>query len=118
MTTLSPFRICLPPSSMSRVALRRMWASGVCQRMVSETIEGIRPWSALSLSYWSRFSFKARMEPVMVLRVVSLPPTISRIRFPRYSMRSMFRVDSPWASIEIRSLRGGAFTRSFHRFMK
>ena len=25
----------------------------------------------------------------MELRVVSLPPTISRIRFPRYSIRSM-----------------------------
>ena len=33
-------------------------------------------------------------------------------------MRSMSRVDSPCASMEIRSPFGGAFTRSFHRFMK
>ena len=62
-----------------------MWASGVCQRMVSDTIEGIRPGLARSLSYWSGFWFSARTEPVMVLRVVSLPPTISRTTFPRYS---------------------------------
>ncbi len=54
----------------------------------------------------------------MVLRVVSLPPTISRIRFPRYSIGSMFRVASAWAIIEIRSPFGSAFTRSFQRFTK
>ena len=33
-------------------------------------------------------------------------------------MRSMFRVASPWASIEIRSPVGGALTRSFHSSVK
>ena len=42
MTTLSPFAICLPASSVSRVAVRRMCASGVCQRMISLTMFGIR----------------------------------------------------------------------------
>ncbi len=79
--------------------------------MVSETMLGIRPGLARSLANWSGFWLSARMLPEMVLRVVSLPPTISRIRFPRYSMRSMFLVDSPCASIEIRSFWGGALIR-------
>ena len=44
--------------------------------------------------------------PEIELRVVSLPPTISRIRLPRNSFGGMFRVDGEWASIEIRSLPG------------
>ena len=52
------------------------------------------------------------------LRVVSLPPTISRMTLPRYSRALMFRVASPCASMEIRSRRGSALTRSFHSFMK
>ena len=54
----------------------------------------------------------------MVLRVVSLPPTISRIRLPRKFFGSMSRVASPWAIIEIRSLFGGWLMRSFHSLPK
>ena len=39
-----------PLAHMARVATRAMCASGVCQRMVSDTIEGIRP--GLSRSFW------------------------------------------------------------------
>ena len=38
ITTLSPFLICLPPSSVSLSAVRRMCASGVCQRIISGTM--------------------------------------------------------------------------------
>ena len=86
--------------------------------MVSETMLGISDGFSRRMRFWSGFWCSAKTEPEIEFRVVSLPPTISRIRFPRYSMRSMFRVASPWASIEIRSGCGGAFTRSFHRFMK
>ena len=95
-----------------------MWASGVCQRMVSDTMPGISAGSARSLSYWSGFWFSARTLPVMVLRVVSLPPTISRMTLPRNSRGVMSRVASPCASIEIRSPVGGALTRSFHSLPK
>jgi hypothetical protein len=54
----------------------------------------------------------------MLLRVVSLPPTISSTRLPMYSSGVMLRVAGPWASMLTRSLRGGAFTRSFHSFVK
>ena len=37
ITTLSPALIGLPPSSVSRDAVRRMWITGVCQRMISDT---------------------------------------------------------------------------------
>jgi len=55
MITLSPARICLPSKSMSLSAVRRMWASGVCQRMISGTMFGISERSAFSLSYWSGY---------------------------------------------------------------
>ena len=38
MATLSPLRIVLPPSSVSSSAVRRMWITGVCQRMISGTM--------------------------------------------------------------------------------
>ena len=59
MATRSPSLITLPPTSMSASAVRAMWAKGVCQRIVSDTIEGMRPWSARNLSYWSRFRFSS-----------------------------------------------------------
>ena len=56
--------------------------------------------------------------PVIELRVVSLPPTISRIRLPRYSCGGMFLVLSPCASIEMRSGFGGAAARWFQSSLK
>ena len=58
------------------------------------------------------------MLPDMVLRVVSLPPTISRIRLPRKFFGSMSRVASPCAIIDSRSFFGGWFIRSFQSFAK
>ncbi len=95
-----------------------MCASGVCQRIVSETIEGISDGSARSLAYWSGNLLRAKTLPEIVLRVVSLPPIVSRMTFPRYSNWFMPRVAGPCASIEIRSPPGGAFTRSFQRLRK
>ena len=43
ITTLSPFLIGLPPISASSSAVRRMWMTGVCQRMISDTKPGISP---------------------------------------------------------------------------
>src|SRR5690606_11654369 len=77
ITTLSPLRIFFPPSSVSTRAVRRICDSGVCQRMISETILPIRPGSAFSFSHSFEFWPSARTPPVMELRVVSLPPTIS-----------------------------------------
>mgnify|MGYP003694458663 CR=1 FL=1 len=54
----------------------------------------------------------------MVLRVVSLPPTISRMMLPIRLSGSMCRVASLCAIIDSRSLRGGALTRSFQSLEK
>ncbi|MEJ0065170.1 MAG: hypothetical protein WDM85_06750 [Caulobacteraceae bacterium] len=54
------------------------------------------------------------MLPEMVLRVVSLPPTISSTTLPRYSSTEMSLVCGLCASMEIRSLAGGALTRCSH----
>ena len=54
----------------------------------------------------------------MVLRVVSLPPTVSSTTFPKYSRGVMFRVTGLCASIEIRSPVGGALTFLFQSSVK
>jgi hypothetical protein len=54
----------------------------------------------------------------MELRVVSLPPTVSRTTLPRKLEGVISRVAGECASIEIRSLLGSAFTRSFHSPVK
>ena len=54
----------------------------------------------------------------MVFRVVSLPPTISRMTFPWKVMKSMSRVAGLCAIIEIRSMPGSALTRSSHSPLK
>ena len=59
MATRSPALMALPPSWMSSVAVRDMCASGVCQRMVSDTIEVISEGSARSLAYSPGFLFRA-----------------------------------------------------------
>ena len=118
MITLSPSRIVCPPSSVSQVAVRRMCASGVCQRTISGTIESTSAGLARSFAHSSGWRDSASRPPVMELRVVSLPPTISSTRLPMYSRGDMFRVEAPWASIDTRSVRGGALTRSFHSRVK
>ena len=118
ITTLSPLRICLPPSSMWASAVRRMWARGVCQRTISDTMLSTSAGLARSLSHSAGLRCSASRPPVMELRVVSLPPTISSTRLPRNSSGPMLRVASPCASIETRSVRGGALTRSFQSRVK
>ncbi len=50
----------------------------------------------------------------MVLRVVSLPPTMSRMMLPMRLSGSMKRVASLCAISDSKSLRGAELTRSFH----
>ena len=58
---------------------------------------------ARSLANSSGFWLRNSRPPLIELRVVSLPPTISSTTLPRYSRALMLRVASPCASIEIRS---------------
>ena len=68
-----------------------------------------------SSSNCSGFSHSAISPPLIELRVVSLPPTISSPKLPMNSRASMFRVAAECAIIEIRSKGGGAAIRSFHK---
>ena len=74
--------------------------------------------AGLSRSFWYSAGclHSAHNPPLMELRVVSLPPTISRVRLPRNSAGSSTRffVASPCASMEIRSKPGGRAARSCH----
>ena len=69
--------------STSRVAVRRMYGSGVCHRMISRTMLRIRSGLAINLSYCSGNWLSPYTLPDIVFRVVSLPPTINRSRLPR-----------------------------------
>ena len=94
-----------------------MCATGLCQRMISGTMFGMRLGLASSFSYSAGLRFKASTPPLIELRVVSLPPTIKSRMLPRYSFGGMLRVLSPLASVEIKS-SPGALTRSFHTASK
>ena len=121
ITTLSPSRMVLPPSCTSWVAMRRICINGVCQRMISDTMEPTRLGFSRSLLNSSGCSFSATTPPVIELRVVSLPPTISSTRLPRYSSGSstMPAVSGFVASRLIRSMvPGGLFLRSCHSRVK
>ena len=48
-------------------------------------------------------------DPLMLLRVVSLPPTMSSITLPSSSCGSMLLVAGSWARSEIRSNLAGSF---------
>ena len=58
------------------------------------------------------FSLSANNPPVIELRVVSLPPTISRVRLPMNSRNGISRVAAPCANIDNRSNFGGSLARS------
>ena len=77
-------------------------------------MEGISDGFSRSLSYCAGLRLRAKIEPEIVLRVVSLPPMISKPTFPWNSCRSISRVAGPWASMEIRSNRGSEDARSRH----
>ena len=76
MTTLSPWLICCPRSSVSSIAVRRMYNTGVAQRMISSTALFISSGWALRSASWSGLSIKAFIPCVSVVRVVSLPAKI------------------------------------------
>ena len=74
MTTLSPFLIDLPWNSMSVSAVRRMCASGVCQRMVSETIRWQTPLAHMRRTAMQDFEFGGktiRKDDLVVMWYVS-----------------------------------------------
>ena len=75
--------------------------------MTSETRLSSRPASARTLSSSAGFSSTAISPPVIELRVVSLPPTISSAKLPMNSRIGMAFVASACAIIEIRSNLGG-----------
>ena len=78
--------------------------------MISGTIFGTRSGLARNLANSSGNWFKNQSPPLIELRVVSLPPTMSSKRLPMNSRRDgRSRVASPCASIEIRSNFGGCF---------
>ncbi|MDE0814645.1 MAG: hypothetical protein OSB46_11710 [Alphaproteobacteria bacterium] len=53
-----------------------------------------------------------------MLRVVSLPPTISKPKLPMNSSIVMFWIASAWAIIEIKSNFGSSAARSSHSTLK
>ncbi len=81
MTTFSPALIGWPPTSVSSVAVRRKWITGVPQRTISST--AVFEWaskSPYSRSRWSGKSVNAFRPWLIALRVVSLPATTSRMK--------------------------------------
>ena len=80
-TTFSPSRISCPRNSVSRVAVRRKWITGVAQRTISSTAVGAtRSKSASHSARCSGCSLNAFMPWLIALRVVSLPATTSRTK--------------------------------------
>ena len=80
-TTFWPAAMRWPDSSVSSVAVRRKWITGVAQRTISST--AVRVWASKSpyqRSRWSGCSVSAFMPWLMALRVVSLPATTSRMK--------------------------------------
>ena len=109
----------LPPSSKSSSAVRRMCASGVCQRMISGTMLAISAGLARSLWYSSGLLVQRQQAAAdrVAGGVVAADDQQHQVAHVLLRRR-MFRVASPCASIEIRSERGGALTRSFHSAVK
>ena len=118
ITTLSPCFIFWPRNSVSRVTVRRMCGTGVTQRIISGTMLAASFGLARSLAYCSGNWLSTSSPPVIELRVVSLPPTISSTIMPRNSCAGMFAVAGECASIEIRSGPGACFLRSLNRAPK
>ena len=69
-----------PPSSTSRVAVRRLYAAGCVQRTISSTAVAHRAGSSRSAASWSGYSVSATIAPAIALRVVSAPAAHSRLK--------------------------------------
>ena len=114
ITTLSPFLMGLPPISASSSAVRRIWITGVCQRMISDTRPGISAGLSRTLRRSSGYWLSPQTPPDIELRVVSFPPTRKRIRMPMRSRNDILLVRSLCARIEMMSNSGGRLARSSH----
>ena len=86
-STFCPASIAHPPSTTSRVAVRRFDGDGDVQRTISSIAVGSSAGSARSAAYWSGCSASASSPPATALRVVSAPALNSRLK-NRYSSRS------------------------------
>src|SRR5581483_6659326 len=78
--TLSPAPIVLPPTSTSRVAVRRLYGVDEPHRSISSTAVVMRLRSACSRRHWSGCWISAIRPAPIELRVVSLPAAISRLK--------------------------------------
>jgi hypothetical protein len=67
---------------------------------------------------WSGNLSNAWTIPLIVLRVVSLPPTISSTRLPMNSSGLIWFIAGEWIIIEMRSPVGSECARSIHNCMK
>ena len=105
-TTLSPAAIFVPLSSVSTMAVRRKFITGVTKRSISSTADGRRLRSSSNLCHCSGFWKKACMAPDMRLRVVSLPATVSR---RKNSSSSMSLRRSPSISTVVSALMRSAW---------
>ena len=111
-----PARMRWPPSSVSRVAVRRMWMTGVCQRMVSGTRLASSAGSARSLAPLAR-DVAQRQQPAASSSCASCRcrRRSAGRELPMNSRIGMSRVASPCAIIEMQvELAAAALARSFH----
>ncbi len=88
--------------------------------MISGTALAASAGLAFSLANSPGLSCMKMTPPLIELRVVSLPPTISSIRLPRNSsgLSTMSLVPGLWASSDRKSNFGGCAARSAQSFMK
>ena len=97
---------------MSSVAIRRICASGVCQRITSGTNPGTRDGSESNWSKLPPVFDSPNTPPEIEFRVVSLPPIMSRIKFPMNSMSSMACI---LGSLAINVMKSGCSSGSRNR---
>ena len=111
-TTLSPGAIMRPPSSISRVAVRRLYAAGCVQRTISSTAVGMRLRSSRRRASSSGKSVSATTAPAIALRVVSAPAAHSSEKKNWISASVSCGGSSPssvaWQTIESMSSAGSA----------
>ena len=108
----------LPRNSMSAVAVRRMWASGVCQRMISGTMVVISEGSARSLSYWSGFSLSASRPPRDRVAGGVVAADDQQDEVAQVFHRGMSAGGLAVGQHRDQIVAGGASTRSFHRLLE
>ena len=102
--------VALPDRLAAELEIRQRGASQVQHRRVPADDLGHQARHQFGFSRSSRYSSgnfdNPHTPPDIEFRVVSLPPTISRLQFASNSRKSMFRVASACAIMEITSNRG------------